>query len=246
MRYLVLADIHANLAALDAVLAAADGAWDRALVLGDLVGYAAEPNEVIARVRALDPVAVIRGNHDKVASGLEPPQGFNTAARLAVRWTLGQLTAENRAYLRALRPGPLTVDEEIEICHGTPFDEDTYVVDASTAAEALTTTHGRLCLFGHTHVPAHYRLVGRRLDAMGLGPDGVTVIAWEPDGLALVNCGSVGQPRDGDPRAAYGIVHTTTRQVRCFRVPYPFGLTQEKIRAAGLPDMLAARLELGR
>ncbi len=246
MRYLILADLHANLPALDAVIAAAHGSWDRVIVLGDLVGYAAEPNEVIDRIQSFDPLVVIRGNHDKVAAGLEPAEDFNAIARRAIAWTAAQLTPEHRAYLAALPLGPAHVDEEIEACHGTPFDEDTYVFDDATAGRALQAIDRPLCLFGHTHVPAHYRLTRGRLDAMGLGPDHLTIVAWEADGRALVNCGSVGQPRDGDPRAAFGIVDTEARQVRCYRVPYPIDVAQARIRAAGLPEMLAARLGVGR
>ena len=123
MRYLVLSDIHANLEALEATLAAA-GAYDSTLVLGDLVGYGADPNAVIECVRGLQPAVVIRGNHDKVAAGLEGVEGFNQIAREAIEWTSDALTAENRAWLAALPQGPIVIDDTVEICHGSPFDED--------------------------------------------------------------------------------------------------------------------------
>ena len=125
MRSLVLPDIHANLEALEACLAgAASHGYDATLVLGDLVGYGPDPNEVIARVQALGPAAAIRGNHDKVACGLEQPEGFNAVARRAALWTHDMLTPANRDWLAALPKGPVVVDDTIEICHGAPFDED--------------------------------------------------------------------------------------------------------------------------
>ena len=124
MRYLILSDIHANIDALDSVLDAAPAdTWDRALVLGDLVGYGAEPNAVIERVLALDPLMVIRGNHDKAACGIDDGSSFNVVARTAALWTMDTLTAANREYLRALPAGPAVIDPDVEICHGAPFDD---------------------------------------------------------------------------------------------------------------------------
>ncbi len=152
MRYLVLSDVHANLEALEACL---DDVKSRriefVLVLGDVVGYGPNPNEVVERVRALEPVAVVRGNHDKVASGLESADGFNIVARAAARWTFEQLTPENRAWIAGLPNGPISVDHLVEICHGSPFDEDAYVFDELDALRALKSADRRLCLFGHTH-----------------------------------------------------------------------------------------------
>src|SRR5581483_6472232 len=152
MRYLVLTDIHANLEALDACVAAARAqGFDRALVLGDVVGYGADPNAVVERVQALEPVAVVRGNHDKVASGLDQADGFNVVARSAARWTLDVLTPEHRAWLANLPEGPTVVDDFVEICHGSPFDEDAYIFDELDAVRALRTSTRPLCLYGHTH-----------------------------------------------------------------------------------------------
>src|SRR5947207_7256965 len=128
LKYLVISDIHANIEALEAVLAAA-GRYDHALVLGDLVGYGADPNAVIDRVRSLGPTTFIRGNHDKVGSGLESTDGFNYLARHAIEWTANSLTDEHREWLAALPQGPVVVDNLVEIFHGTPFDEDVYLVD---------------------------------------------------------------------------------------------------------------------
>jgi len=247
MRYLVLSDVHANLHALDAVLAAAHPtSYDRVLVLGDLVGYGAHPNEVVARLRALDPYMVIRGNHDKAACGIDAALEFNATARQAALWTLETLTDEHRAYLRELPAGPQFVGDRIEVCHGSPLDEDEYLFDAGDAARAFEAILRPLCLFGHTHLPGVF-LRGRRQN-LALVPDaaGETLLALEPDTLYLVNPGSVGQPRDGDSRAAYALVDDSASEVLFRRVPYAVDQAQAAIRTAGLPAVLANRLALGR
>jgi diadenosine tetraphosphatase ApaH/serine/threonine PP2A family protein phosphatase len=246
MRYLVISDIHANIDALDAVLEHASGKWDRALVLGDLVGYGAEPNAVVDRVKALSPEAVIRGNHDKAASGIDDGSQFNHVARLAAMWTGTQLTPENLTYVHDLPMGPLQIDDFTEICHGTPFDEDHYVFDGNDAAMALRSASRPLCLFGHTHLPALFKVVDSTLDGMALDPDQDIVIPLQRGVRYLVNVGSIGQPRDGDPRAGYGVLDDDARELRTFRVPYPVEKAQQRIIAAGLPASLANRLALGR
>ena len=246
MRYLVLSDIHANMDAFDAVLAHAAEKWDRVLVLGDLVGYGAEPNAVVDRVRALAPEAVIRGNHDKAASGIDDGSGFNHVARLAALWTGTQLTPANLDYVRTLPMGPLQIDALTEICHGTPFDEDHYVFDGNDAVLALQAAQRPLCLFGHTHLPALFKIVEERLEGMPLDPDRDHVIPLQRGARYLINVGSIGQPRDGDPRAGYGVLDDEARELRAFRVPYPVERAQQKILAAGLPASLANRLALGR
>ena len=247
MRYLILSDIHANIDALEAVLAAAPAdTWDRALVLGDLVGYGAEPNAVIERVRELDPLMVIRGNHDKAASGNDDGSSFNYVAKLSAQWTSEALSPEHLEYLRALPQGPVTIDETVEICHGAPFDEDHYIFDSDDAARALDAASRPLCLFGHTHLPVVFRRHPALFDGfMPEGPDDATleVIA----GINyLVNVGSVGQPRDGDPRAAFGIYDSEESTVVLRRVGYPVEIAQRRILSAGLPSSLANRLAIGR
>ncbi len=246
MRYLVLSDIHANLEALEAVMDESSAApFDRVLVLGDLVGYGADPNAVVDRVRAISGVMVIRGNHDKVAVGIEPSHSFNHQARAAIAWTAGELSDDNTSYLRALPQGPVQADPLVEICHGTPFDEDVYVFDELDALRSLRAAARPLCLYGHTHVPASFELTGENLRATR--PRGVqTIVTLGPEQRVLVNCGSVGQPRDGDPRAAYGIVDTANRTVTIRRVIYDVATAQTKILAAGLPEVLAQRLGVGR
>ena len=244
MRYLVISDIHANLEALDAVLAAA-GDWDHALVLGDFVGYGADPNAVIDRVLALPSVTFIRGNHDKVGAGLEDTDGFNYLARHAITWTANALTQEHRTWLAALPKGPLVVDPMVEICHGAPFDEDVYIFDDLDAMRALRASERPLCLFGHTHVPAAF-VFDSQLRTIGSLRGARVDISVNDQARYLVNCGAVGQPRDGDPRAAFGILDTDTRSLTLIRVEYDVAAAQAKIIAAGLPDVLAQRLAVGR
>jgi diadenosine tetraphosphatase ApaH/serine/threonine PP2A family protein phosphatase len=246
MRYLVLTDIHANLEALETCLAdAAARGFDRTLVLGDLVGYGPNPNEVIDRIQELHPAAMIRGNHDKVACGLEQPEGFNAVARRAALWTFDNLTPQKREWLAALPKGSVVVDEAIEICHGSPFDEDAYVFDELDAIRALKMSQRPLCLFGHTHYPVTFALTNDRVNTIG-GPglDGTLVL--QEGSKYLMNPGAVGQPRDGDPRAAYAIVDTGAKRVDTFRLRYDIAATQSKIIGAGLPEVLAQRLAVGR
>ena len=247
MRYLVLSDIHANLEAFEAVLeASADAGFERVLLLGDLVGYGADPNAVVDRVRAMPDVVVIRGNHDKVAAGVESVEGFNHMARVAIAWTTEALTQDNLAYLAALAEGPIDIDEQVEICHGTPFDEDVYVFDDLDALRSIRTSARPVCLYGHTHVPAAFRLAGDELQLIGPPRGEHFRLPINDDGRYLVNCGSVGQPRDGDPRAAYGVLDTDEHALTIHRVNYDLALTQSKIVAAGLPEVLAQRLGMGR
>jgi predicted phosphodiesterase len=247
MRYLVLTDIHANLEALEACVAdAADRKCDQTLVLGDLVGYGADPNAVIDRVLALKPVAIVRGNHDKVACGLEQAEGFNAVAKSAARWTLDVLTPTYRDWLAELPQGPTQVDDVVEICHGSPFDEDAYIFDELDAVRALKVSTRPLCLFGHTHYPVTFELSSETIESLGSSSAAETQVQLRDGCKYLINPGSVGQPRDGDPRAAYSIVDTKERRVELFRVTYPVEAAQAKILEAGLPEVLAQRLAVGR
>jgi predicted phosphodiesterase len=247
MRYLVLTDIHANLEALDACLAYTRArGFDRTLVLGDLVGYGPDPNLTIQRIIGLDPVAIVRGNHDKAACGIDQAEGFNAVARAAAFWTLDTLTPANREWLAALPVGPILVDDLVEICHGSPFDEDAYIFDELDAVRALKIAQRPLCLFGHTHYPVAFELSASGFDSAGPSTMADTVLPLKPGAKYLVNPGSVGQPRDGDARAACAIVDVERRHLELFRVPYPVAETQAKVAAAGLPDVLAQRLGVGR
>jgi diadenosine tetraphosphatase ApaH/serine/threonine PP2A family protein phosphatase len=247
VRYLILSDIHANLEALEAVLDAAPaGTWDHVVVLGDLVGYGASPNPVIDRVRELEPLAIIRGNHDKAACGIEDGSNFNHVARVAAMWTGESLTPENREYLRSLPAGPVVLDEHVEICHGSPFDEDHYIFDADDARRALEAGDRPLCLFGHTHLPVVFRRAGAVYDGFLPEGDADTTITLQPGVRYIVNPGSVGQPRDGDPRAAFAIYDSSGPTLVLRRVPYAVDAAQRRILGAGLPASLANRLAVGR
>lgn len=245
MRYLVLSDIHANLEALESVLATAAAAWERLLVLGDLVGYGADPNAVIARIQSLDPAAVIRGNHDKAACGIDDASSFNPVARHAATWTYETLTPDHRAYLQNLPAGPVLVEAGLEICHGSPTDEDEYIFDGEDAWRALEATRASLCFFGHTHIAVAFLRSGTRFEA--IVPEGdESAIQVQNGRRLLANPGSVGQPRDGDPRAGYLLYDSDRGVITLRRVGYPVARAQEKIIAAGLPRALANRLAAGR
>jgi diadenosine tetraphosphatase ApaH/serine/threonine PP2A family protein phosphatase len=247
MRYLVLTDIHANLEAFDACLEdAAARRYDDTLVLGDLVGYGADPNAICERVRDLRPLAIVRGNHDKVACGLDQAEGFNSVAKSAARWMLDVLTPENRDWLAALPEGPKIVDELVEICHGSPFDEDAYIFDELDAVRALKVATRQLCLFGHTHYPVTFELSSESFDSSGPYAAAETELRLKPGAKYLVNPGSVGQPRDGDPRAGYVILDTAEGTATWLRADYDIRGAQAAIRDAGLPLRLAARLAEGR
>lgn len=245
MRYLILSDIHGNWEALEAVLRDARGEYDTVLCCGDLVGYGADPNRVIDWSREC--VAhVVRGNHDKGCAGLDDLEWFNAVARAAATWTAASLTRENMQYLRSLPQGPLLIDS-FQIVHGSPLDEDEYVVSPGDAAQTVPYTDRELSFFGHTHLQggfAAYRNVVRRMERPGRD-ERERDQAVEPNVLYLANPGSVGQPRDGDPRAAYLIYETEDRLLRFRRVAYEVEAAQAKIVRAGLPPVLAARLASG-
>ena len=244
--YLVLSDIHSILDALNAVLSSVEGQWDRLLVLGDLVGYGGEPNGVIDRIRALDPAAVIRGNHDKAACGIDDASNFNQIAKYAALWTGETLTDDNRAYLRALPAGPVMIDDRVEICHGSPFDEDHYIFDAEDAQRAMATSERQLCLFGHTHLPVVFKTDGYNFDGFVPEGDAPVSLALESGLRYVVNPGSVGQPRDGDARAAFALYWPGIFTLELRRVPYAVDAAQRRIMDAGLPASLANRLAMGR
>lgn len=243
MRYAILSDIHSNLEALRAVLdRAASLRPDAILCLGDIVGYNADPNECVDIVRR-EGMRAVMGNHDSRAAGLEEPDDFNALAERAVLWTRQQLTAENRSFLRSL-PRQLAVDDFV-IFHGSLHDTDRYIMTKRDVADNFRDLQAlpgppRLGFFGHTHVKLALALRG---GAVALQYD--ELIRLEPDGRHLVNPGSVGQPRDGDPRAAFCLYDTAQQAITFFRVAYDIGACQEKVIRAGLPPRLADRLSLG-
>ncbi len=251
MRLLLLSDVHSNLEALDACLAAAP-AHDLVVNLGDNVGYGANPNEVIQRVRALGD-AFVRGNHDKAVSGLMDLEDFNPIAGIATLWTRDQLTAENLAWLRNLPQGPVMLPEfpEVQFVHGSAHDEDEYLVSVRDALEPLLTDSVPVTFFGHTHLQGGFALQGEvselyRPAYRTVGQPESSDWPLRANRRYLINPGSIGQPRDGDWRAAFATYDAEARIVTFYRVPYNLRVAQEKIHAANLPPRLAARLATGR
>jgi diadenosine tetraphosphatase ApaH/serine/threonine PP2A family protein phosphatase len=251
VRILVLSDIHANLEALEACLEAAPQ-HDRVFNLGDVVGYGANPNEVTNRARALGSVFV-RGNHDKACSGLISLEDFNPVAGLAAMWTRDQLTPDNLSFLHDLPIGPVAPIENVQCVHGSPRDEDEYVFMAREAYSILAHVSVPVTFFGHTHVQGAYWIDDVRETEGVIDPKYSSAqgkqqfpLALEKTAAYLINPGSIGQPRDGDPRAAFALYDTEASSVTFHRVPYDIERAQKKILSAGLPDRLASRLGEGR
>jgi predicted phosphodiesterase len=253
VRIFLLSDIHSNLEALDACLAAAP-AHDLVVNLGDTVGYGANPNEVIARAQALGRIFV-RGNHDRAVTGLMDLDDFNPAAGLATLWTRDQLTPANLDWLRSLPQGPIHLDElpGIQFVHGSALDEDEYIVSAQDAIAPLIANPVPVTFFGHTHLQGGFMLQGKIDEAyrpvyctVGQPESSDWPLRKDKDCRYLVNPGSVGQPRDGDWRAAFAMFDSEAWIVTFYRVPYNLRLAQEKILAANLPRRLATRLATGR
>jgi len=251
VRILLLSDIHANLEALDATIGAAPS-FDAVVNLGDIVGYGASPNEVVDRARALGNVFV-RGNHDKAATGVMNLEDFNPMAATAALWTRNALTIENLDWLRALPQGPVALPEfpQVQLVHGSPNDEDEYVVSLGDALAPLITLTIPLTFFGHTHLQGGFFANGASAD--GFRPEYRTVgqaeevaLQLKPSTRYMINPGSVGQPRDGDWRAAFALFDTEAQVVHFHRTPYNLKAAQDRIFEAKLPPRLATRLAAGR
>jgi predicted phosphodiesterase len=251
LRVLLLSDIHSNFEALEACVAAAPG-WDKVVNLGDIVGYGASPNEVTTRVRELGGTFV-RGNHDKVVAGLDNVEAFNPIAGVAALWNREQLTSDHLQWLRELPKGPLTVEglAGVQVVHGAADDEDRYVVSLEDALGNLATSNASVTFFGHTHIQGLFSLDAEL--AENVNPEYPTIgnkDSWEfqlETGTSyLINPGSIGQPRDGDWRAAFAVFDSDQRVVTFWRIPYDLRSAQERILAANLPPRLATRLAAGR
>ena len=245
MRVLVLSDIHANLAALEAVIedAAAIG-FDKVWCLGDTVGYGPEPDACVARLRGLDATVVV-GNHDWAAIGRMDVDEFNPEAGRAVLWTQAHLSPLSLTWLKSLPDEPQVV-EDFTLTHGSPRDPVwEYILRPADAAENLQWFDTSFCLVGHTHVPVLYirhaadGKIQRQVPTFG------KAIPLQADTRGILNPGSVGQPRDNDPRSAYAILDTERMTWLARRVAYPIEVTQAHMRAAGLPERLINRLAFG-
>ena len=245
MRYLVLSDVHANHVALAAVLAKVRRKrFDAVLHLGDAVGYGAEPNQAVERLRRMRrTVHHVRGNHDKVVTGVDGGGSFNDVALAAARWTAERLSRPNLAWVRELPRGPVTVAPGLAICHGSPLDEDQYVFSDYDAEQIFAVHDAHVTFFGHTHITSAFVEGPHGLEVLTLRGSGRMELL--PDHRYLLNPGSIGQPRDRDPRASFMTYDADRAVVRWYRVDYDVAAAQRKIRAAGLPEVLAERLGVG-
>jgi predicted phosphodiesterase len=242
MRILLISDIHANLVALETVLTFARD-YDALWCLGDLVGYGPAPNECIERLGSLQPVC-LAGNHDWATIGKLDVQEFNPDARRAIHWTQDVLKAENRAWLDRLPDSKTLPDRDVTLVHGSPrFPIWEYILSTSAAAENMRHFETSVCLFGHTHVPVLYQkadgdnyVTAKRL------VEGQPLVMREK---MLVNPGSVGQPRDRDPRAAYALLELESRTLTYYRVEYDIAATQAAMAKENLPRRLIERLNYG-
>jgi len=239
MRVAVLSDIHANLPALEAVLEVVrpcDGIW----VLGDTVGYGPDPDAVVDRLRAEAALGVM-GNHDAAALGLIDTDAFNSMARAAVEWTAGAMRPRTAEWLAALPER--RVEGGVTLVHGSPRDPLwEYLSSVPAARSSFGAFETRHCLVGHTHHPLVFRESDGRIEV--LAPSDRSRLLLD-ERRCIVNPGSVGQPRDGDPRASAMLLDTESNELEWRRIPYPIARTQKAIRALSLPGGLADRLELG-
>jgi predicted phosphodiesterase len=239
MRIAVLSDIHGNLPALEAVLTALkpyDAIWE----LGDIVGYGPQPDEVVALLAAEGATAV-RGNHDSAAIGLLYTDAFNDDARTAVEWTADRIEPKTRDWLAAL---PVRVENEpFTLVHGSPRDPTwEYVYSTAVAKANMALFETQHCLVGHTHVPLVFRQRSGKVESVGVKHG--TILALGAERL-VINPGSVGQPRDGDPRASALLIDTVAATLTWHRIPYAINHVQELMEQVGLPRRLAARLQFG-
>src|SRR5437762_10082424 len=240
MRFAIFSDVHANLEALEAVLAdARDNKCTHFVCLGDVVGYNANPHECVDRVRELD-CPIVKGNHDEQASLVESSRDFNEIAEAAIQWTRDNLTAEDKDWLRDLKLQRQVRD--FTIVHATLDTPGQwgYVFNNLDAAASFTYQHTTVCFYGHTHVPMVF------IRDENVRRERVEHVRIEPAKKYFINMGSVGQPRDGNWRAAYCIYDTENNLVQQFRVKYDLAAVQKKIAEAGLPRLLAERLAIGR
>jgi diadenosine tetraphosphatase ApaH/serine/threonine PP2A family protein phosphatase len=242
MRTLILSDIHANQVALEAVLADASGLWDHLWFLGDLVGYGPNPNECVDLLRSLDPLA-LSGNHDWAVLDKIDTEEFNPEAMKAVAWTKQTLNETNVAYLDTLPPR--VVEGDYTLAHASPRHPVwEYILDLQTAFENFDHFDTAYCLVGHSHVPALFEL-----DTEAAVLNGYMIGAGEEIKLGrhrlILNPGSVGQPRDGDPRAAYALLDSELMTCTFQRVAYDIAETQRRMKVHNLPGRLIERLEQG-
>jgi len=245
VRALVLSDLHSNAAALRAVMQhVRRKRFSEVICLGDFVGYGAQPNQVLDTMRNLHAKKLyIRGNHDRVAAGVEEGYGFNQAAKSAALWTREHLSAPNRRFLNELLLGPVRHDGVI-LCHGSPNDEDEYVFHEGHAAAIFAMHDAPVIFYGHTHLPVIFS-VDQDGEVRGMRAQPGEVIHLDRHTRYLVNPGSVGQPRDRNPESSFALYDSDKMTVQFQRVRYDYRKTQQAILRAGLPHILADRLATG-
>jgi predicted phosphodiesterase len=247
MRLLILSDLHANLTAFEAALAAASGRWDVVVCLGDVVGYGPDPIGVSEKIQELTK-ETIRGNHDKAVAGIMSSEDFNPVAKIAVDWTREQLSPYLMQWLAGLPAGPRR-SEGVVLIHGAFQDEDEYVFTPAQALEGLLDSSTTLSFFGHTHHQGGFSYHDNDIEVLPLRPrnsESFSALHLEPGYKYLLNPGSIGQPRDGDPRAAFAIADLEHNVVEFWRVPYDIPAVQSRMYDASLPEPLIHRLTLGR
>jgi predicted phosphodiesterase len=241
MRVLVISDIHANLTAFEAVLADAQGEWDIIWCLGDLIGYGPNPNECVALLRKHEHIS-LSGNHDWAVLGKLDINTFNREARTAIEWTRKAISAESTAYLNDLPPS--MVQGEFTLAHASPRQPVwEYILDPYTAGINFEFFDTPYCLVGHTHVPVWFEEEDLHTITPRM-PNYTNYIKLNHTRL-IINPGSVGQPRDSDPRAAYALLNTETKTWTYRRTYYPVQRTQEQMRYHNMPIRLIRRLEHG-
>jgi diadenosine tetraphosphatase ApaH/serine/threonine PP2A family protein phosphatase len=246
MRRLILSDIHGNLEALEAVARDAHGLYDEVVCCGDIVGYGASPHEAIAWIRG-SAASIVRGNHDRAAWEPGVRETFTAPARTAAAWCAQVLSEQDLAWLRDLPPGPIWRDD-FGLVHGSPEDEDEYLEYTTDVRGIDQLLERRLCFLGHTHVQGGWQWLpgGIRRLTVPTAREPQRVVELDLQAHYLINPGSVGQPRDYDPRAAYAIWDAAAGVLTFRRVAYDIDSAQRRIVAAGLPESLALRLGLGR
>jgi predicted phosphodiesterase len=238
MRILVISDIHANLTALETVIEDA-GTVDAVWCLGDIVGYGPDPNECVARVRGLPNLVCLLGNHDAAALSRIPIETFNMDARRSIEWMQDVLTKESYIFLSQLPES--VVAGQVTLAHGSPRNPVwEYILDLHNASQNLEYFDTQICMVGHTHLPITYRVDPKTNGLVWSAPNEGELV--ELNTRAIVNPGSVGQPRDHDPRASYGIFYPENNGWEIHRVDYDIRAVQKRIRAASLPMRHALRL----
>ena len=248
MLYLIFSDVHGNLEAYKRMIKAANKIKpDVFICLGDLIGYGPNPNETIDRTRKIKNLFIVRGNHDKVAAGLDSTGSFNPVARKAMVWTKKKLKDTNKEYLKNLPKGPLLIDNKFTIFHGAYFDEDYYIFNPFDALGSIQNAPTKISFFGHTHIPIIYKFTPNdKLEILTINSKKNKIeIKLENKSYYLINPGSIGQPRDRNPKTSFITYDTKKNLITFYRYKYPFQNTASKILKQKLPRFLAERLGKG-